>query len=145
MVSPAAGCEASHYGPGCMKTCMCGLRPCDPTSGECLCPSGTHGPSCLQGESGGSSTSLIIVTKGNYSQSLFACMDLCSSSRQCAPRDGGERVAATSASVKTVPRVTGSAGSATVSQDMSSVHILSFCARLHSSVSLYPLLIALAP
>ncbi|XP_063865285.1 multiple epidermal growth factor-like domains protein 10 isoform X2 [Scylla paramamosain] len=29
--------------------CMCGsMWPCDPITGECLCPTGTHGPSCLQ-------------------------------------------------------------------------------------------------
>ena len=90
VLSPAVGCAASHYGPGCMKTCMCGLRPCDPATGECLCPSGTHGPSCLQGESDSSCASLSIGVN-NYCQPLFTFMNMCVLfPAVCAPGRWGE-------------------------------------------------------
>jgi len=42
-----AGCEAGSFGISCARSCDCaGEAPCDPTTGQCLCPPGWTGERC---------------------------------------------------------------------------------------------------
>ena len=42
-------CQSMSYGEGCRLTCDCGGAPCDPVTGQCICPAGKTGHSCHQG------------------------------------------------------------------------------------------------
>lgn len=42
-------CSAGSYGEGCRLTCDCGGAPCDPVTGQCICPAGKTGDSCQEG------------------------------------------------------------------------------------------------
>lgn len=48
-----AGCEAGSFGEGCRQHCDCEAgAPCDPVTGQCLCPPGRTGATCDRGKSG---------------------------------------------------------------------------------------------
>lgn len=48
---PPAACPRSFHGAGCQQVCECQQgAPCDPISGQCLCPAGFHGQLCEKGE-----------------------------------------------------------------------------------------------
>lgn len=47
------GCPAGRYGQDCAGLCSCGAGvPCDPVTGDCVCPPGRAGPACEQGKYG---------------------------------------------------------------------------------------------
>lgn len=42
-------CQAGSYGENCLLTCDCSGAPCDPITGQCICPDGKMGHSCQEG------------------------------------------------------------------------------------------------
>lgn len=52
-------CQAGSYGENCQLTCACSGAPCDPITGQCICPDGKTGDSCQEGAY--CSTPMIIV------------------------------------------------------------------------------------
>lgn len=49
MYSVVLACQAGSYGENCHLTCECGESPCDPVSGQCICPAGKTGHACQEG------------------------------------------------------------------------------------------------
>lgn len=43
------GCDAGRFGRDCAELCECDGAPCDPTTGQCLCPPGKTGEHCEKG------------------------------------------------------------------------------------------------
>lgn len=48
---PPPACPPGFHGMGCKQACECQQgAPCDPVSGQCLCPTGFQGQLCEEGE-----------------------------------------------------------------------------------------------
>lgn len=50
LLLPPAECPAGTFGLNCSGSCSCRGAPCDPVTGQCLCPPGRTGDDCGAGE-----------------------------------------------------------------------------------------------
>lgn len=66
------GCDAGRFGHDCAELCECDGAPCDPTTGQCLCPLGKTGEHCEKGTHKHLTQTLTNLTS-NFIFSLSVC------------------------------------------------------------------------